>query len=102
MLRPTDTVARFGGDEFVILCENFGGVGDAEQLAARVVAVTAAPWDAQGWFMPVHVSIGFAVADSATTEPSALLRDADTAMYLAKNVPGSMSVQAPSRRAEPQ
>ena len=92
VLRPTDTVARFGGDEFVILCEDFGGGGDAEELAARVVAVTAAPWDAQGWFMPVHVSIGFAMTDSARTEPSALLRDADTAMYVGKNVSGSMSV----------
>jgi diguanylate cyclase (GGDEF)-like protein len=101
VLRPTDTVARFGGDEFVILCQDLDSVGDAEQLAARVVAATTEPWDAQGWFMPVHLSIGFTVTDSATTEPTALLDDADTAMYLAKKTPGSTSVLAPSRQTEP-
>jgi len=97
VLRPTDTVARFGGDEFVILCEDLGSVDDAEELAARVVAATTEPWDIQGRFMPVHVSIGFAVTDSARTEPSTLLGDADAAMYLAKKVPGSTSVLAPVR-----
>ncbi len=97
VLRPTDTVARLGGDEFVILCENLGGVDDAEQLADRVVAATSEPWAIQGRVRPVHVSIGIAVTDSAATEPSALLGDADAAMYLAKSVPGSNSVLTPTR-----
>jgi len=101
VLRPTDTLARFGGDEFVILCEELGSVGDAEHLAARVVSATTEPWDIRGRFMSVHVSIGFAVTDSARAQPSALVDDADAAMYLAKKVPGSTSVLAPSRRTEP-
>jgi diguanylate cyclase (GGDEF)-like protein len=94
VLRPTDTLARFGGDEFVILCEDLGSVGDAEQLAARMVAAATEPWEIQGRFMPVHVSIGLAMTESAGAEASALLGDADAAMYLAKKVPGSASVMA--------
>ncbi|NMM16733.1 MAG: sensor domain-containing diguanylate cyclase [Phycicoccus sp.] len=101
VLRPTDTLARFGGDEFVILCEELGNVGEAEHLAARMVAATTEPWDIQGRFTSVHVSIGFAVTDSASAEASALLRDADAAMYLAKKVPGSTSVLAAGRQTEP-
>lgn len=101
VLRPTDTLARFGGDEFVILCEDLGDVGDAEHLAARMVAAATEPWDIQGQSMPVHVSIGLAVTDSAGAEASALIGDADAAMYLAKQVPGSTSVLAPGRRTEP-
>lgn len=102
VLRPTDTLARFGGDEFVILCEDLGSVGDAEHVAARMVATTSDPWEIQGRFIPVHVSIGLAMTDSARTEASELLGDADAAMYLAKKVPGSISVLAPGRRTEPQ
>jgi diguanylate cyclase (GGDEF)-like protein len=101
VLRPTDTLARFGGDEFVILCEDLGSVGEAEHLAARMVAATTEPWEIQGRFMSVHVSIGLAMTDSARTEASALLGDADAVMYLAKKVPGSTSVLAPRRRTEP-
>lgn len=95
VLRSADTVARFGGDEFVLLCEELSGVSDAEQLAARVIAAMAEPWRVQGQLRPVRVSLGFAVTDSFTTEPSALLNDADAAMYSAKSVPGSASVMAP-------
>ncbi|WP_148040119.1 sensor domain-containing diguanylate cyclase [Cryobacterium tepidiphilum] len=100
VLRPTDTVARFGGDEFVTLCENLGSVDDAEQLAARVVAAAAEPWEIQGRSRTVHVSIGIAVTDSADIEPLELLDEADAAMYLAKSVPGSTSVVAPAPSTE--
>lgn len=101
VLRPTDTVARFGGDEFVILCEDFVSVGEAELLAARMLAATTELWDIQGQYIPVHVSIGFAVTDSARADASVLLGDADSAMYSAKSLPGSTSVLAPHRRTEP-
>ncbi len=101
VLRPTDTVARFGGDEFVILCEDLGSIGEAEKLATRVVAATTEPWDIQGEVTLVDVSVGFTVTDSASADPSVLLGDADAAMYLAKNVPGSASVLAPTREERP-
>lgn len=101
VLRHAATVARFGGDEFVILCEDLESVDGAKQLAARVVAATTEPWEVQGRFRPIHVSIGFAVTTSATTEPSVLLGDADTAMYSAKRSPASTSVLAPIRLTTP-
>jgi diguanylate cyclase (GGDEF)-like protein len=89
VLRRTDTLSRFGGDEFVILCEDLGSVGEAEELAARIVAATGEPWEIRGQSMPIHVSIGLALTDSAATDAAALLRDADAAMYRAKTQPGS-------------
>ncbi|MEO6145194.1 MAG: GGDEF domain-containing protein [Dermatophilaceae bacterium] len=100
VLRPSDTLARFGGDEFVILCEDLGFVGQAEHLAARIVAATAEPWDIQGASMPVHVSIGFAVTDTAKADAARLLRDADAAMYMAKKLPGSTSVMATGQQGK--
>ncbi|MEO6143872.1 MAG: sensor domain-containing diguanylate cyclase [Dermatophilaceae bacterium] len=100
VLRPTDTLARFGGDEFVILCEDLASVAEAEHLVARIVAATTELWNIQGRFMPVHVSIGFALTDGAKADAAGLLGDADAAMYLAKKLHGSASVMATGREGK--
>lgn len=92
VLRSSDTMARFGGDEFVILCEDLTSATDAETMAARLVAAATEPWGIQGQAVSVDVSLGFAVTRSPTTDPTVLLRDADDAMYRAKAIRGSGSV----------
>ncbi len=84
-LRSSDTVARFGGDEFVMLCEELHGEHDAVGAAARVKDALREPFVLEGAGHRVSASIGVAVASPGAT-PDDLLRDADTAMYSAKEV----------------
>ncbi len=91
VLRAGDTAARFGGDEFTILCEDLDGAQRAVQVAERIAAALSAPFaldeDAEVF---VRASIGIAVAMTATERrPEALLRDADAAMYRAKERGGN-------------
>jgi diguanylate cyclase (GGDEF)-like protein/PAS domain S-box-containing protein len=82
--RPGDTVGRLGGDEFVVVamdCDSEAAVGVAE----RVRAVLADPFDVAGMHLPLSASIGIATSNEAGTDPEALIRDADVAMYAAKN-----------------
>ncbi|MPY95715.1 MAG: EAL domain-containing protein [Acidimicrobiia bacterium] len=81
-LRPTDTVARFGGDEFVVLCEALNR-GEAAALAQRLCESLAEPVLVDGAELVVTVSAGLAMASPGQTAES-LLRDADAAMYRAK------------------
>ena len=83
-VRLGDTVARLGGDEFVVLCEDFD-VLRAAALAERLAKVIAAPFVYGGRQITATLSIGIAFA-SATggASSTALLRDADAAMYRAK------------------
>ena len=84
--RATDMVARIGGDEFVVLCEDVSE-GDAVRLALRVTAAVAAePTDTPGWH--VSASVGVALA-GGTSDASNLLSAADSAMYRAKVAGGA-------------
>jgi diguanylate cyclase (GGDEF)-like protein len=81
-LRAADTAARMGGDEFAVLIED-GDVAEATMLAERLLRILRAPFTIEGQTLAVRISIGIACAGSATS-PSDLLRNADTAMYVAK------------------
>jgi chemotaxis family two-component system sensor kinase Cph1 len=79
--RGGDTVARIGGDEFVVLCDNVSG-DDAMKLADRILAAVAAePTGSSGW--RVTASAGVALAGPGA-DASQVLSAADTAMYRAK------------------
>ncbi|MBI2711058.1 MAG: EAL domain-containing protein [Actinobacteria bacterium] len=84
LLRSTDLLARFGGDEFVVLCEALNGPKEAEFLAGRMVDCLRDPMRFGKHLIHVGTSIGIAIRRPEHDRPDALLRDADTAMYLAK------------------
>ncbi|MGZ4796720.1 MAG: sensor domain-containing protein [Acidimicrobiia bacterium] len=83
-VRPEDTVARLGGDEFVVCCEEIGGIDDAMQMAGRVRETFATPFSLDGHEIVAGTSIGVALADAQSDTPEVVLRNADTAMYVAK------------------
>ena len=82
-LRPSDTVGRFGGDEFVVLAEDLQSEGDAVHLAERILASLERPFQIDQHELFTSATIGLALARHGAT-PEALIRDADAAMYRAK------------------
>jgi diguanylate cyclase (GGDEF)-like protein/PAS domain S-box-containing protein len=83
-LRATDTVARFGGDEFVVLAEDLASDADAVVVAEKLAASLRDPVPLGPQEIHVTASVGIAVAEPETASPESLVRDADVAMYLAK------------------
>ncbi len=83
-VRASDTVARFGGDEFAVLLEDISGERDAIEMAERIAAVFAQPFALAGSEHFVTTSIGIALAHEGELADE-LIRDADAAMYRAKD-----------------
>ena len=93
-LRSTDTVARFdgectlarlGGDEFTVLLAGVRNVVDAHAIAERLVAAVSTPFELEGRQVVVTISVGVVMADARYLRAEDMVRDADTAMYRAKD-----------------
>ncbi len=100
-LRAQDIVARTGGDEFLVICPDTG-LDAALACAERVrFAVESAPLVLGGQTLNMSVSIGVATRDTVMSEPEALIKRADQALYLAKNKGRNRIMTAQSLRPGP-
>ena len=84
VVRPSDTVARMSGDEFVILCEALDDPSHADPIVRRLDQALSDPFIVEGHELAVTASIGTAVDADGADLPAELLRDADQAMYMTK------------------
>ncbi|MEX0834973.1 MAG: sensor domain-containing diguanylate cyclase, partial [Nitriliruptor sp.] len=94
--RPSDTLARVGGDEFVAVCEDLASPEDADEIAGRLTAAVEDGLEIDGVQVPVAVWIGIAVTGDADVDVRALMRTADEAMYRAKHRSGSSWFREPA------
>jgi diguanylate cyclase (GGDEF)-like protein/PAS domain S-box-containing protein len=83
-LRPADTIARFGGDEFAVLVESVSELEGATMVAERIQAELAEPLHLDGYELFTSASIGIVLGSHAMEQPEYLWRGADMAMYRAK------------------
>jgi diguanylate cyclase (GGDEF)-like protein len=83
-LRASDVVARLGGDEFVVILEECGGVEDVERIAASLLSVLGQPVELGAHECHTTASIGIALYPEHGADAQALTRNADMAMYRAK------------------
>jgi diguanylate cyclase (GGDEF)-like protein/PAS domain S-box-containing protein len=83
-VREQDTVARFGGDEFVVIIGQINGVEEAVDVAKRIMATMEEPFHVSGRPIVITPSIGIAISEAGQHHRNDLLRHADIAMYRAK------------------
>ena len=106
IVRDHDTVARIGGDEFLVLVDDLKSAGQAEQLAQRAITALASPITCPDGVVRIGASIGLAIADEPFEDAELFLQVADRAMYAAKQAGGDRFRIAPDdwadlRRARP-
>ncbi len=83
-VRTGDTVARFGGDEFVVLLSSVTGAGDAAYVAAKVLDAAQAPFRLEGHEISITTSLGVSVYPADGASAGELMKSADAAMYREK------------------
>lgn len=83
-VRPGDVVARLGGDEFTILLNRTGPIEDVARVAERLQTKLSAPFKLGNYEVFTTASIGIVISDDVPRKPEDFLRDADAAMYRAK------------------
>jgi len=85
ILRPGDTLARMGGDEFVALFDGVSAEDDARRIAGRILEAVSQPYSCQGALLHPRTSIGIVMCDGPETPSDELIMRADRAMYAAKH-----------------
>lgn len=99
-VRMSDTIARLGGDEFTILLDDIHDVSEPLIVAERIQQALKSPIVVEGFTVFTSVSIGIAVSSIEYVSSSELLRDADIAMYRAKERGGCYEIFNPGMHAE--
>jgi diguanylate cyclase (GGDEF)-like protein/PAS domain S-box-containing protein len=85
-IRRSDTVARFGGDEFSIILERIRSSGDATTVANKILEAISRPFLIEHREVKLHASIGISISPEDGFDPEILLKKADAAMYRAKQL----------------
>jgi diguanylate cyclase (GGDEF)-like protein len=107
IVRDSDVVARFGGDEFVVFQSPIKHPDDASTMAARVVEQLGEPYEIEGHHVVIGASVGIALVPDESISADHLLKNADMALYRAKSDGRStwrffepdMAVKAQARRS---
>ncbi|MCK4330967.1 MAG: GGDEF domain-containing protein [Dehalococcoidia bacterium] len=100
LVRKSDTVARWGGDEFILLAPDMARVEDAAKIAQSILEAFRKPFVFGNQEFDITVSIGIASYPDDGEDAETLIKNADVAMYRAKENGGNR-VEAPSRKPEP-